>query len=99
MPTKTQIETTLYKVMDPELNISIMDLGLIYKIKIEKNKVHILMTLTSMGCPLFGTIEEDIKFLLSKIGLKENQIEIELTFDPPWSLDKMSENGKAILGI
>jgi len=99
MPTKTQIQTALDEVMDPELNISVIDLGLIYNVTIKKEKVHILMTLTTMGCPLFGTIEEEIKFKLGKLGLKNEMIEIELTFDPPWSMDKMSEKGKAILGI
>lgn len=90
----------LQDVLDPELNISIVDLGLIYSIKIDKkNKVKISMTLTTIGCPLFSLIEQEVKNKLHMLGLKEKDIELELTFDPPWSMDRMSERAKAMLGI
>lgn len=97
--TKKDILKKLEEVLDPELNISIVDLGLIYDIKIKKNKIKIIMTLTTIGCPLISIIEEDIKNKLNEFGFKKENIEIELTFDPPWSIEKMSEKGKAILGI
>ncbi len=84
--------------MDPELNISIVDLGLIYKVKIvNKTSAKITMTLTTIGCPLFPVIEKDIKGKLKELGF--TNVQIELTFDPPWSIDMLSERGKAILGI
>lgn len=100
-PTKKQIENQLAFVMDPEMNISIVDLGLIYEININKknNNVHIVMTLTSLGCPLFPVIEKDMKQRLYMLGYTEDTIEIELVFDPPWSMDNLSESAKAILGI
>lgn len=97
--TKKDILKKLEEVLDPELNISIIDLGLIYDIKIKKNKIKIIMTLTTIGCPLISIIEEDIKNKISELNFKKENIEIELTFDPPWSIEKMSEKGKAILGI
>jgi len=99
IPTKKQINEKLLNVMDPELNISIVDLGLIYDIKINKKKVIITMTLTTMGCPLISMIEKDIKDKITSLGINEIDITIDLTFDPPWSMEKMSEKAKAMLGI
>ncbi len=98
--TEKKIKESLQDVLDPELNISIVDLGLIYSTKIDKNnKVKISMTLTTIGCPLFSLIEQEVKNKLRALGLKENDIELELTFDPPWSMDRMSQQAKAMLGI
>jgi metal-sulfur cluster biosynthetic enzyme len=96
---KKTIKNKLKQVLDPELGISIVDLGLIYEIKIEKEKVKIVMTLTTIGCPLFSLIEEEVKNRLKELGLKEEEIELELTFDPPWTLERMSKEAKAMLGI
>lgn len=89
----------LEEVLDPEINISIVDLGLIYGIKIDGKKIVITMTLTTIGCPLISLIEGDIKNKLKEIGIKEEDVVIDLTFDPPWSMEKMSEKAKALLGI
>jgi len=97
--TARQIKNKLSEVMDPELNISIVDLGLIYDIKIIKNKVKVIMTLTTIGCPLFSLIESQIKDKIKELGIKEENISLELTFDPPWAMEKMSKKGKAMLGI
>jgi len=98
--TKKSIKEKLMEVMDPEMNLSIVDLGLVYKITIQKKgNVHILMTLTSMGCPLFGMIEEDIFVRLTELGLARKQITIEITFNPPWDLTHLSKRAKATLGI
>ncbi|GIW64546.1 MAG: hypothetical protein KatS3mg092_0479 [Patescibacteria group bacterium] len=97
--TKEQILKKLEEVLDPELNISIVDLGLVYDIKINKKNIKIVMTLTTIGCPLISLIEKEIKSKLEELGFEEKNIEIELTFDPPWSIDKMTEKAKAILGI
>jgi len=98
--TEKLIKSKLSEVLDPELNISIVDLGLVYNVNLEKSgKTIILMTLTTIGCPLFSTIEQEAKSRLKEIGLAEDKIEFKLTFDPPWSMDKMSERAKAMLGI
>lgn len=96
--TKKQVMDTLQDVLDPELNISIVDLGLIYKVDVGK-QVKITMTLTTIGCPLIGTIEEEIKQKLRELNVDEKNIKVELTFDPPWSMEKMSPRAKAMLGI
>ena len=97
--TEKDVRQKLEQVLDPELHISIVDLGLIYGIKIDGKKVKITMTLTTIGCPLSVTIEQDIKNTIQQLGVEDTDIDIELTFDPPWSMDKMSENAKALLGI
>ncbi len=99
MYTKTQIEDKLLEVMDPELQMSIVDLGLIYEVTITDGKVTIFMTLTTIGCPLFDTIEDEIHQKLGQVGVEEKDITIKLTFDPPWSMDRMTERAKAMLGI
>ena len=97
--TKQQVEDKLLDVMDPELNMSIVDLGLVYDVKIDGPKVHILMTLTTLGCPLFDTIQEEIESKLEQIEIQPENVKIELTFDPPWSMERMTERAKAMLGI
>ena len=99
MVTRDKIIKVLKTVPDPELNISVWDLGLIYEIKINsKGVVDIEMTLTSIGCPLFSLISEPIKEKLMKLkGV--TKVNINLTFEPPWSTDKMSESAKLQLGI
>ena len=94
-----QIKSKLSEVMDPELNISIVDLGLIYDVKIIKSKVKVIMTLTTVGCPLFSLIEMQIKDKIKELGIKDRDINLELTFDPPWSMEKMSKKGRTMLGI
>lgn len=98
--TENQIRTQLENVLDPELNISIVDLGLVYEIKVNPDEtVFITMTLTTLGCPLFETIEQDVKSSLKQLGIDEKKVKLELTFEPPWSMERMSERGKAMLGI
>jgi metal-sulfur cluster biosynthetic enzyme len=99
MPTKAQIIAVLKSVPDPELQISVWDLGLIYDVKVgKKGDVVIVMTLTSQGCPLFSMMEEPIKRKVKKLkGVKS--VTIHLTFDPPWDTEKMSKKGKKALGL
>jgi metal-sulfur cluster biosynthetic enzyme len=99
MVTKKDIIAVLKTIPDPEINVSLWDLGLIYKITVRgSGKVSILMTLTSIGCPLFSTMEGLMK---EKIGLIKGitSVDIELTFEPPWTMDKMSKTGKMELGM
>ena len=99
MITKEAVETVLKTIPDPELGISILDLGLIYNVDVDSTgNVHILMTLTTIGCPLFSLIEGPIKQEVAKLnGVKD--ITVELTFDPAWSVEKISEDAKAQLGM
>ncbi|MBI5452639.1 metal-sulfur cluster assembly factor [Candidatus Gottesmanbacteria bacterium] len=99
MLSKKTLIKQLKNVPDPELDISIVDLGLIYNVKSDKKgNVEVLMTLTTMGCPLFELIVEPVKQELRKIkGVKD--VDVELTFDPPWTPEKMSKEAKVKLGF
>ncbi len=98
--TKKSVLRQLDLVLDPEMNISLVDLGLIYEVTVSKDKkIHILMTLTTMGCPLFGVIEEDMFLKLSELNIERKDITIEMTFEPPWDMNRLTKRGKALLGI
>ncbi|MBI3577199.1 metal-sulfur cluster assembly factor [Candidatus Gottesmanbacteria bacterium] len=100
MATKKQIEDILKTIPDPEIGVSLWDLGLVYDIGIDRKSgvVKILMTLTTVGCPLFDLIATPIKEGVGKLaGVK--QVEVELTFDPPWSTERLSQKAKDQLGI
>lgn len=94
-----QLYKALEKVIDPELGIDIVNLGLIYDINLnEQGTAKVLMTLTTMGCPLIDMIAFDIeRALLAVDGVEK--VEIELTFDPAWSIDRMSRYAKIALGV
>lgn len=89
--------TLLRNVMDPELGLNIVELGLIYELAIENNKAHVLMTFTTMGCPVGGALVDGVYEALAPMGLED--IKVDLTFNPPWSPDRMSGEGKQRLGI
>lgn len=95
---KKQILKKLEEVLDPELYISIVDLGLVYNVSEKKGNVDIKMTLTTLGCPLFETIETEIKEKLKSIK-SIKKVNIELVFDPPWSMERLTEKAKAMMGI
>lgn len=97
MTLKEDIVNELKTVNDPEIGINIVDLGLIYEVEEKSaNEVYIKLTLTSPACPLGPQIVDEIKQKLANMGLTAN---IEITFNPPWGPDKMSEDGKLELGI
>ena len=95
---REEIVNALHTVEDPELGMDIVELGLFYDVEIDGPKVKVIHTLTSMGCPAGPMIQEDIHNATASVeGVDE--VEVELTFDPPWTPDKMSDDAKFILGI
>ncbi len=88
-------EEALREVYDPEIPVNIYDLGLVYSIDARrvdgKPKVKVVMTLTAIGCPLTGSILDRVP------GISEDDIEIDVTFDPPWSPDMVSDAGREML--
>ncbi|MFH1105728.1 MAG: metal-sulfur cluster assembly factor [Candidatus Aenigmatarchaeota archaeon] len=87
--TKEQVMDALKNCFDPEIPINVVDLGLIYDVKVSGDEVSIRMTLTSPQCPLAGHIMEDIKRKVEAAGAKK--VFVELVFDPPWTPDRISE--------
>ena len=92
-----KILRALKKVIDPELGINIVDLGLIYKVGQKDGVANILMTLTSPGCPLAGTFREQVMDVVMKTK-EVKKVKVKLTFNPPWTPDKISKKGKLELG-
>mgnify|MGYP003717811719 CR=1 FL=1 len=95
--TGEQIRASLKQCMDPEIPISIVDLGLIYGIDIsEKNDVNIKMTMTTKGCPLHDTMVDDVKRYTRKVS-GVNNVNVDIVWDPPWSMDKISDEAKSMM--
>ncbi|MGB9763089.1 MAG: metal-sulfur cluster assembly factor [Minisyncoccia bacterium] len=90
--TKKDVEKVLKNVFDPELGINIVDLGLIYQIKIDKKRknIKVLMTLTSITCPFNTFLIKQTEEALT--NLKFGKVDLQLTFDPPWNPKMMSSN-------
>ena len=98
MVTKNDVEEALHGVEDPELGMDIVELGLYYDAEIEGENVKVIHSLTSMGCPAGQMIHESIHDAVAALPGVE-KVEVELTFDPPWTPDRMSEDAKFILGF
>ncbi|MFC1537446.1 metal-sulfur cluster assembly factor [Gemmatimonadota bacterium] len=95
MVEKGKIIEFIKAVTDPEFDVDVYNLGLIYDIRIEGSKVKIQMTLTSLGCPTAPMIESDIKKAVSLVdGVEE--VEVEWTFDPPWSPELMTDEAREL---
>jgi metal-sulfur cluster biosynthetic enzyme len=98
MPTKEEVVDVLRGVEDPELGMDIVDLGLMYDVEVEGSNVKVIHSLTSMGCPAGPMIQEGIHEAVAALPGVEN-VEVELTWDPPWTPEKMSDDAKFILGF
>jgi len=90
-----QVRDSLKQCMDPEVPLSIVDMGLIYGIDVtDNNDVNIKMTMTTKGCPLHETMVDDVKRYAKKVS-GVNNVDVEIVWDPPWTMDKMSDEAKA----
>lgn len=107
--TKEEVMQRLRTVLDPELHVDIVSMGLIYEVSPsvvqtpdgERTKIHVLMTLTTPGCPLAGVFDRMVKDALYGLpGINpEQDVRVELTFDPPWVMDMMDPETRARLGF
>ena len=98
MVTKDDVVEALHTVEDPELGMDIVELGLFYDTEIDGERVKVVHSLTSMGCPAGPMIQEDINRVAHEVPGVED-VDIELTWDPPWTPERMSDDAKFILGI
>ena len=97
---EAEVMDALHECYDPEIPVNIVDLGLVYGVKIddEQGQVDVTMTLTALGCPLAGEVISEVEM---RVGQVENvkMCKVEMTFDPPWSPDRMTEDAKWELGM
>jgi len=99
VPTKEEVFEALKQVEDPELGMDIVELGLLYDVEVNGPRIKVIHSLTSMGCPAGPMIQEDIHSSVKANFPDVEDVEIELTWDPPWTPDRMSDDAKFILGI
>ena len=95
---KEKIIENIKKVFDPEIPVNIYELGLIYDIKIDNGDVEVIMTLTSPFCPVAGSLPKEVAARVSEVdGVKKANV--ELVFEPPWTMDLMSNEAKLELNM
>ncbi|MBU6296616.1 MAG: metal-sulfur cluster assembly factor [Alphaproteobacteria bacterium] len=96
MTSATDIKEALKQVIDPELGYNIVDLGLVYDVDVDSDLVRILLTTTTKGCPATEFIREGVERCAAAIA---DKAEVTMTWDPPWSPEKMSDEAKAYFGF
>lgn len=97
---KDRIVSVLKEVYDPEIPVNVWDLGLVYNIDVDdEGNVHILMTMTAVGCPVSGMIvyyvEEALRENIPELA--DKKVEVEITWDPPWTPDRVTPEGRELL--
>ena len=98
MPTRDDVVEALRAVEDPELGMDIVELGLLYDVEVRGPRVKVLYSLTSMGCPAGPLIQQNVEEVVQALP-EVGEVETELTWDPPWTPEKMSDDAKFILGF
>ena len=93
-----EIQEALRDVYDPEIPVNVLDLGLIYDIKIDEGQVYVQMTLTAPGCGMGPYIAQNAEWRIAEIDGVED-VEVDMVFDPPWSPELITEEGKKQLGL
>ena len=93
-----QILEALREVYDPEIPVNVVDLGLIYSVEVSEGDVHIEMTLTAPGCGMGPYIAQQAEWRVAEIEDVED-VQVDVVFDPPWTPDLITEEGKQLLGI
>ena len=94
-----QVREALKDVFDPEIPVNVVDLGLVYEMDVsDSNEVFVKMTLTAPGCGMGPYIAQQAEWAVAEIEGVED-VNVELTFDPPWSPDMLTEDGKVLLGL
>ena len=98
MATIEEVRDALGNVIDPELGLDFVELGLIYDIEVDAGKVHVTFTLTAPGCPIGPEVQEQIEEFVSELDGVES-VRSTMVFTPPWTPDRMSEDAKFALGF
>jgi len=95
---KEAVITALKDVYDPEIPVNIVDLGLVYDVEVDSGEVAVQMTLTTPGCPMGAYLAQRAEWRIAEMDGVED-VTIDLVWDPPWSVEKITADGKKLLGI
>ncbi len=95
---RQELLKALATIKDPELGLDLVSLGLIYETRMRGRSAQVRLTLTTPGCPLAATIVEDVRAALRALP-DVSEVKVDLTFDPPWTPDRMSQEARAALGM
>jgi len=98
MITEAQVIEALKTCYDPEIPVSIVDLGLIYGVDIQGNDVHVRMTMTARGCPMHAVLTQEAKQAVEALD-GVGSVDVELVWDPPWTPERLSDEAKKRLGF
>ncbi len=98
MPGEEEVRTVLRSIIDPEVGMNIVDLGLVYGVKILDNKLQVDLTMTTPACPMGELILDDAREILESLAPEGVEIDLNLVWDPPWSPDKMTEHARQHFG-
>lgn len=96
--TKEQVLEALKEVYDPEIPVNVVDLGLVYSVEVEDGDVHVEMTLTAAGCGMGPYIAQQAEWRIAELEGVED-VKVDVVFEPQWTPDKISDDGKKLLGI
>ena len=96
--TSEEVYEALRDVYDPEIPVNVVDLGLIYGVKVDEGNVGVTMTLTFAGCGMGPYIAQQAEWRIAELDAVED-VNVELTFDPPWTPDLITDEGKKLLGL
>ncbi|MBX3624166.1 MAG: metal-sulfur cluster assembly factor [Rhizobacter sp.] len=92
------IENALKRVVDPEVAMTIVDVGLVYSVHVEPGRWHVVMTMTSAACPVTDVILDEAEEELGRVAPSGTAIDLELVWEPPWTPERMSARAKAFMG-
>ena len=96
--TKEQVLEALKEVYDPEIPVNVVDLGLVYSVEVEDGDVHVEMTLTAAGCGMGPYIAQQAEWRIAELEGVED-VKVDVVFEPQWTPDRISDDGKKLLGI
>lgn len=95
---RAPILAALHRVVDPEVAMTIVDVGLVYGVTVTPQRLHVRMTMTSAACPVVDVILDDVGAELDKVATADMAVEVKLVWEPPWTTDRMSDRAKAFMG-
>jgi metal-sulfur cluster biosynthetic enzyme len=98
MPSKQDLLQALRELNDPEVGVNVVDLGLVYSTEIEGGNVRIVMTMTTPACPMHSYLTEEVRRAIFGQFEEVEDVKVEIVWDPPWSPEMISEEGKRQLG-